>query len=209
VIDVLVVGAYPMARAGLRALLEEAADCAVVGQAASFAETLELAAHPAPDVALVDAGPSRGHDLDDLAALADEQPSLGLVVLAEAGAERYLPPLARGRVGYLTREAAPDAVVQAVRAVAAGLVVLDPLAAPSLTAPPRLALDAPTDPLTARELEVLGLLAQGLPNKTIAQRLIISEHTVKFHVGAILAKLGAASRTEAVTLAARQGLLML
>jgi DNA-binding NarL/FixJ family response regulator len=209
VIDVLVVGAYPMVRAGLRALLEEAADCAVVGQAASFAEAAELAARLAPHVALVDAGPARGHELDELVALADEQPALGLVVLADAGAERYLPALGRGRVGYLAREAAPEAILQAVRAVAAGLVVLDPHAAPSLTAAPRLTVEAPAEPLTARELEVLALMAQGLPNKTIAQRLIISEHTVKFHVGAILAKLGAASRTEAVTLAARQGLLML
>ncbi|HZS00857.1 MAG TPA: response regulator transcription factor [Chloroflexota bacterium] len=208
-IEVLVVAAYPTVRAGLRALLEEATDCAIVGQAASFAEAAELAARFAPRVALVDAGSARGHELGDLAALADEQPDLGLVVLADAGAERYLPPLGRGRVGYLPRDAGPDAILQAVRAVAAGLVVLDPRAAPSLTATPRLALDAPAEPLTAREQEVLALMAQGLPNKTIAQRLVISEHTVKFHVGAILAKLGAASRTEAVTLAARQGLLML
>jgi two-component system, NarL family, response regulator YdfI len=209
VIDILVVGAYPMVRAGLRALVEEAADCAVVGQAASFAEAAELAARLAPQVALVDAGSAHGHELDELVALADEQPSVGLVVLADAGAERYLPPLGRGRVGYLARDAAPEAILQAVRAVAAGLVVLDPQAAPSLTATPRLAVEAPSEPLTARELEVLALMAQGLPNKSIAQRLIISEHTVKFHVGAILGKLGAASRTEAVTLAARQGLLML
>jgi DNA-binding NarL/FixJ family response regulator len=198
-----------MVRAGLRALLEEAPDCAVVSQAASFAEAAELAARLAPQVALVDAGPARGHELDELVALADEQPALGLVVLADAGAERYLPALSRGRVGYLAREAAPDTILEAVRAVAAGLVVLDPRATPSLLAAPRLAADAPAEPLTARELEVLALMAQGLPNKTIAQRLIISEHTAKFHVGAILAKLGAASRTEAVMLAARQGLLML
>jgi DNA-binding NarL/FixJ family response regulator len=209
VIEVLVVAAYPMVRAGLRALLEDAADCAVVGQAASFAEAAELAARLAPQVALVDVGPARGQELDELAALADDQPLLGLMLLTDAGTERYLPPLARGRVGYLGREAAPDAILQAIRAVAAGLVVLDPLVAPSLTATPRLAAAAPAEPLTSRELEVLGLMAQGLPNKTIAQRLVISEHTVKFHVGAILGKLGAASRTEAVTLAARQGLLML
>jgi DNA-binding NarL/FixJ family response regulator len=158
----------------------------------------------------VDVGAGRGADLGELAALADEHPDLGLVVLADAGVERALPPLGRGRMGYLGREATPEAILQAVRAVAAGLVVLDPHAAPGLAAPlPRLAADAPAEPLTARELEVLGLMAQGLANKTIAHRLTISEHTVKFHVGAILAKLGAASRTEAVTLAARQGILML
>jgi len=209
VIEVVVAAAYPMVRAGLRALLDEAADCTVVGQAASFAEMAELAARLTPQVVLVDAGPARGHELDELRALADEQPSLGLVVLADAGAERYLPPPSRGRMGYLTREAAPDAILQAVRGVAAGLVVLDPQAASGVVASARLAVDVPTESLTPRELEVLALMAQGLPNKTIALRLVISEHTVKFHVGAILAKLGAASRTEAVTLAARQGLLML
>jgi DNA-binding NarL/FixJ family response regulator len=71
------------------------------------------------------------------------------------------------------------------------------------------AAPAPLSPLTAREQDVLGLVALGLPNKTIARRLNISEHTVKFHVGAILGKLGAASRTEAVTLAVRSGLLPL
>jgi DNA-binding CsgD family transcriptional regulator len=67
----------------------------------------------------------------------------------------------------------------------------------------------PTQPLTPREIEVLGMLAEGLGNKTIARRLGISEHTVKFHVGSILAKLDASSRTEAVTLGARRGLIML
>jgi DNA-binding NarL/FixJ family response regulator len=210
VIEVLVVAAYPMVRAGLRTLLEGAADCAVVGEAGAFGEAGELAERLAPRVALVDVGAGRSADLGELAALADEHPDLGLVVLADAGVERALPPLSRGRMGYLGREATPEAILQAVRAVAAGLVVLDPRAAPGLAAPlPRLAADAPAEPLTARELEVLGLMAQGLANKTIAHRLTISEHTVKFHVGAILAKLGAASRTEAVTLAARQGILML
>jgi zinc/manganese transport system substrate-binding protein len=102
------------------------------------------------------------------------------------------------------------AELDALRAVAAGLVVLDPRAAPALVAAaPRLATESPAESLTARERDVLALVAQGLPNKTIAQRLAISEHTVKFHVGAILAKLGAASRTEAVRLAARRGLIAL
>jgi DNA-binding NarL/FixJ family response regulator len=210
VISVLVVAAYPTVRAGLRALVEAADDCRLVGQAASFAEAAELAAELSPDIVLVDAGALPADEWAGLGALADEQPELGLVVLVEPSAERYLPPLSRGRVGYLPREATPEAIVQAVRTVATGLVALDPHAVPGLVSGvPRLAVGSPPEPLTARELEVLALLAQGLPNKQIAQRLVISEHTVKFHVGAILTKLGAGSRTEAVTLAARQGLLML
>ncbi len=208
-IEVVVVAAYPMVRAGLRAVVEAAADCAVVGEAASLAEGVALAGRLEPTVALVDLGQAGPADLAELAGLASDEPALGLVVLTDAAAGPRLPPLTRGRLGYLPRDADPSAILQAVRGVAAGLVVLAPELVPSLVAPLRPTDQAPAEALTGRELEVLALLAQGLPNKTIAVRLAISEHTVKFHVGAILAKLGAASRTEAVMLAARQGLLML
>jgi DNA-binding NarL/FixJ family response regulator len=157
----------------------------------------------------VDLGRSEPAELAELSSLARDEPALGLVVLSDPGAVRHLPALSRGRVGYLPRDAAPSAIVHAIHSVAAGLVVLAPETVPALVAAPRPADEPPAEALTSRELEVLALLAQGLPNKTIAHRLTISEHTVKFHVGAILAKLGAASRTEAVMLAARQGLLML
>jgi DNA-binding NarL/FixJ family response regulator len=120
--------------------------------------------------------------------------------------------LRAGVRGFLLSEAAGDEIAVALRAVSQGLLVLDPLIARTLTiAPPSIGLDELTqdEPLTERELEVLQLLALGLPNKTIATRLRISEHTVKFHVGSILAKLDASSRTEAVTRAARRGLLAL
>jgi DNA-binding NarL/FixJ family response regulator len=209
VIEVVVVAAYPMVRAGLRALLEATPDCSVVGEAASVAEGAALASRVEPEILLVDVERADASDLAELASLGREQPDLGLVALLDASAERYLPGLARGRLGYLPRDAAPEVILQTLRAVASGLVVLAPRVVPSLVAAPRLAAAPPTDALTARELEVLALLAQGLPNKAIALSLAISEHTVKFHVGAILGKLGAASRTEAVMLAARQGLLML
>jgi DNA-binding NarL/FixJ family response regulator len=142
--DVVVVAAYPMVRAGLRALLEGAADCAVVGETASVTDAEALAAQLNPQVALVDVGAGQGAELSELAALGAEHPDLGLVVLADAGSERALPPLGRGRVGYLPRDAAPEAILQAVRAVAAGLVVLDPRAVPGLTAAaPRLAAARP------------------------------------------------------------------
>jgi DNA-binding NarL/FixJ family response regulator len=104
-----------------------------------------------------------------------------------------------------------DQLDLAVRSAEAGLVLLDlPLAATSLALPA--AIGAPAqimEPLTARELQVLQLVAQGLPNKGIARRLGISENTAKFHVASLSGKLGASSRTEAVTLAARRGLILL
>jgi DNA-binding CsgD family transcriptional regulator len=118
--------------------------------------------------------------------------------------------------GALQRDATGEEIVAAITAAAGGLLTLDRRLAGDLfvtsehspvPTPGRLA-DA-EEPLTARELEVLQLLAEGLPNKRIAAQLHISEHTAKFHVSAILLKLGAASRTETVTLAARRGLLIL
>jgi DNA-binding NarL/FixJ family response regulator len=111
----------------------------------------------------------------------------------------------------LARDVDADQLDLAVRSAEAGLVLLDlPLAATSLAVPAAIGAPAQiTEPLTARELQVLQLVAQGLPNKGIARRLGISENTAKFHVASLSGKLGASSRTEAVTLAARRGLILL
>lgn len=106
--------------------------------------------------------------------------------------------------GVLPRDVAPAELIAATHAVAAGLVVLHPAA---LAMPASDFVD--TGPLTSREMEILGMLAEGLPNKTIAWKLDISEHTVKFHVASILSKLGVSSRTEAVTVGLRRGLIFL
>lgn len=148
-------------------------------------------------------------------------PGAGRGSARPAEAARELKEVARATdahgvaFGALPREATPEEIVAALTAVAGGLIALDRRLAGALLAAER----APTpvteaapiadDTLTARELEVLQLLAQGLPNKIIANRLHISEHTAKFHVSSIMTKLNAASRTEAVTLAARRGLLIL
>jgi DNA-binding NarL/FixJ family response regulator len=111
----------------------------------------------------------------------------------------------------LARDVDADQLDLAVRSAEAGLVLLDlPLAATSLSAPiPLAASPVMTEPLTARELQVLQLVAEGLPNKGIARRLGISENTAKFHVASLCGKLSASSRTEAVTTAARRGLILL
>jgi DNA-binding NarL/FixJ family response regulator len=118
-----------------------------------------------------------------------------------------------GVQAILPRSATAEEIVPTVVAAAAGLVVLHPDIFDSLLPVlPSTARTLPTSPLqalTPREIEVLGMLAEGLGNKAIAGRLSISEHTVKFHVSSIFTKLNASSRTEAVTLGARQGLIML
>jgi len=166
--------------------------------------------------------------------LAALQPRAGIVVLApsEPRAPRGRPRQESLRVlgsiasaaesqgvtfGALRRDAPAEEIIAALTAVANGLMTLDRQFGIDLisASEERVAAPAPAplvgteEPLTAREREVLQLMALGLPNKTIAARLHISEHTAKFHVSSIMMKLGAASRTEAVTLGARRGLLIL
>ncbi len=213
---VLVVARQPLARAGLRGLLAESADVQLVGVATSPEDAAVLARDLRPDVALA-AWESGGAD-----ALVGLVETLGvggtpLLVLGDAPPPAELSVVLRaGGRGFLLPDASADDVTAALRAVARGLLVLAPVLARAIPSPSLTGVvdawssEAALDQLlTDREREVLQLLALGLPNKTIARRLNVSEHTVKFHVGSILAKLDAGSRTEAVTRAARRGLLAL
>ena len=156
----------------------------------------------APDLATLDGlGARRYSDLPRAAVILSDDPALP-VQLARAGLRGW---------ACLGRDIDADQLDLAVRSAEAGLVLLDlPVATTALHVATTVA--APglgTEPLTARELQVLQLVAQGLPNKGIARRLGISENTAKFHVASLCGKLGASSRTEAVTLAARRGLILL
>lgn len=211
--DVLIVSQLGTVRAGLAALLRETGDLRVAGEARSLESSGLLQQTPEIDVVLVDAP-----TVEVVEHAASLLSGLGtpLVALGPSGAASMIGQAATWRpwaYGFLAREAAPDRIVSAVRAVAAGLVVLDQdLASDALTLPRPVAplpLADSLDDLTGREHEVLTLVAVGLTNKAIAQRLGISDHTVKFHVAAVLAKLGAESRTEAVHLAVRRGMLSL
>jgi DNA-binding NarL/FixJ family response regulator len=170
-----------------------------------------------PDVVLLDLD---GRRLDALLAELPDPAPAALVVLADAP-RRTRADLAveRGLVrAVLPRDATAGEILAAIDAVVAGLVVLHPdaladaLAAargPRREARPERGAADPAQPLTAREIEVLGMLAEGPGNKAIASRLGISTHTAKFHVASILAKLGAGSRTEAVTIGMRRGLVVI
>ena len=168
-----------------------------------------------PDVVVVDLDGGR---LDAVLAELPTPAAAALVVLADAPRRvRADRAVERGLVrAVLPRDATSSEILVAIDAVVAGLVVLHPDAlapAPGSRArremmPAPVAAD-PAQPLTAREIEVLGMLAEGLGNKAIAARLGISTHTAKFHVASILAKLGAGSRTEAVTVGMRRGLVVI
>jgi DNA-binding NarL/FixJ family response regulator len=194
-------------------MLASAEDIDVVGEAAEYRLVGPRTGGLEPDVVVLDL--SSDGDLTDLLSPEWAGPGPRPVILGAAAAEEALPAgLADGPWGYLPREAGPDQLIAAVRAVGSGLVALDPSIASGVLARAGVTLDGSidrdtTEELTTREREVLELVALGLPNKAIAARLAISEHTAKFHVAAILAKLGAGSRTEAVHLAARRGLVAL
>ena len=213
-IRVLVAAARPTVRAGLAAVVRAGNELEVVGEAAGGSDLLALAATQSPDVVLAELeteGEALGVALGSLIA---ESPAMGVVVLCDGGDAWVTRALRQGVRGILSRDADSREITAAIAATAYGLLVL-PLAAGRALLPAETAAtpsahpDQPIEPLTARELEVLRLLGAGLGNKTIALRLRISEHTVKFHVGAVMAKLGASSRTEAVAIAARRGLIML
>jgi len=212
----LIIAADPLARAGLVTLLDEQPGLQIAGQTDggdSLADELNIFE---PDVLVVDLGwePEEGLAILEELAL-DTAEGGGLAAVALAPDEQSAAVAwAAGARALLPRTISGEGLVAAIQAVAQGLAVIDP----ELLSSESLSFGWPADPaqaaglaeaLTPRELEVLQLLAEGLANKAIAQRLAISEHTVKFHVNAIMSKLGAQSRTAAVVQATRLGLIML
>lgn len=211
---VLVVAGSPLARAGLAGLLGDQPELLLLGQVSDdqLPEALDLYQ---PEALVWDLGYEPLAQLERMQSVR----AAGVLTLALAGeawhATEAAPALiAAGVQGLMTQAATGDGLVAALRALAAGLLVLDAgvgeaalahEAERSLPAQP----GAGTEAFTPREREVLALVAEGLPNKAIARRLQISEHTVKFHLNAVLSKLGAQSRTDAVVRATRLGLLAL
>jgi len=198
-LPVLVVSADPLARAGLAALVSGQPDLVLAGEVAPRSAA---AAAPAGAALLWDLGPP-GELPDSL----DELAAGGAVVALCADEGQAGDALRAGARGALLRGAPPAALAAALHAAALGLSVLEPPFAEAFLHPPERV--AGGEALTPREREVLALLAEGLANKQIAVRLGISDHTAKFHVNAILGKLGAESRAEAIVRAARAGLVSL
>jgi NarL family two-component system response regulator YdfI len=154
---------------------------------------------------LNEAGDVNQHDWRALAGL----PIPILLLMDAPNSALVTPALRAGIRGAIPSDATPQEIESAVHAVSAGLVVTTPTFLAELWPEPQIFPEELAEPLSSRELEVLDLLAEGLSNKLIAHRLNISEHTVKTHVASIFAKLGASSRTEAVSQAIRRGLVML
>ncbi len=203
---VLVVADDPLARGGLAALLAEQPGLIVTGQMATDADLVGGLSVYTPDVMVWDLGWDPTAPLERLVDVRET----GIPVVALISDEIHASNAwIAGARGLLLRNVEADHLGAALVAAARGLTVLDPaLSNAMLLARDRLPLP-PGEELTSREHEVLQYLAEGLANKAIAARMNISEHTVKFHVNAILGKLGAQSRTEAVVRASRLGLIIL
>ncbi len=202
---ILIISDDPLARAGLATLLANQSALTIAAQIASDAEISQAVDVYAPDALLWDCGWDAASAREKISALDVRAPILALVQDDESAREVWGANVR----GVLRRDARAEQIAAGLQSIAQGLITLDP-SFDSLRLPARaMDINELTEPPTPRELQVLQLLARGLANKAIAQELHISEHTVKFHVNSILAKLGAASRTDAVVRATRLGLIVL
>jgi NarL family two-component system response regulator YdfI len=213
VIRVLIGASSEIMGAGLEALLTTSSGLATVGRWQDIASLAPHVEAQQPDIVLLELELSDEDTLANLEALAAAPHPPAFVVLTDDVHGTWAAEALRtGVQAILPRQAQAHEIVAAIEAAAVGLVALhrDTIEAllPMLSSAPRVLPGSSQQALTPREIEVLSMLAEGLGNKTIAWRLGISEHTVKFHLSSIFSKLNASSRTEAVTLGIRQGLIM-
>lgn len=203
-IRVLLADDHDVVRRGLTALLDGAPGFAVVAAAADGAEAVTLAAEHEPDVILMDLSMPGVDGIEATRQVVAEWPEARIVVLTSfSERERILDALDAGAVGYLLKDSDPDELLRAIQAAARGEAPLAPKAAKAVLA--ARAEGRPATDLTAREREVLQLVAQGLANKQIARRLGIAEKTVKTHLTSVFQRIGVTDRTQAALWAQRQG----
>lgn len=207
-VRVLIAADAVVMRAGLESLLNTHPELTVIASSTHLATLTQQVEALQPDVILLEWQEALPEKLLELGTVTEE---LNLVILGNEPQGNWVTEAIHlGVRAVLPREATAEEIVATVIAAATGLVVIHPdLMDALLPVPPIRPLPSELQSLTRREIEVLSMLAVGLGNKAIARRLTISEHTVKFHVSSIFSKLNASSRTEAVTLGARQGLIML
>lgn len=209
IIRILVADDHGVVRAGMHFLMSTEPDIEIIGEADDGSEAVQKALQLRPDVLLLDLKMPHKSGLEAIAEIVYDWPDARILVITSFADDQYVfPAIKAGASGYLLKDSSPQELIQAIRDVYAGESSLHPKIARKLineiNQPPDL---PPTEqPLTDRELEVLKLVAQGLANQEIADRLVVGERTVRAHVSAILAKLHLANRTQAALYALRKGI---
>lgn len=208
-IKILIADDHPIVAKGLKSLLDEQEDMQVLAIANNGKQALEKLAETPADVALLDLNMPEMNGIDTCKAIKEAHPDTQVVVLTSHHQDAMVyPAIKAGALSYLLKSSSYDAVIEAVRAAAEGEARLHPLVAKKLmddVAGKRARFDV----LTARELEVLGEIAKGRDNRSIAENLQLSEQTVKVHVRNVLAKLYVEDRTQAAIYALKEGLVPL
>jgi two-component system NarL family response regulator len=203
-IRILVAEDHLVARVGVSTIVNMQPDMTVVAEASNGHQAVELFRKHRPDVTLLDMRMPGMGGVEAATAIRAEFPNARMIALTTYGGDEDIRrALAAGVLAYLTKDVLHDELLKAIRAVNEGHTYLPAAVAASLAA------QLPRPDLSAREVQVLGLIVQGLPNKQIAYTLNIAEHTVKNHVKNILSKLGVQDRTQAATAAIQRGIIHL
>ncbi len=203
---------HAIVRAGMQALIMSEPDMQLIGEAADGVEAVQKIAELQPDVVLLDLQMPRKGGLEAIPEIKRVAPDSKILVVTSFGDDDHLfAAVKAGAQGYLLKDSSPDAILNAIRDVAAGRGALSADVAlrviQEMGKEPKVKPADPTnDPLTSRELEILRLVAQGLTNQEIAEKFVVSERTVRTHVSNILGKLHLANRTQAALYALREGI---
>lgn len=208
-ITVLLVDDHAVVRGGLRALLETTDDIEVIGEAADAETAVRLTTELAPDVVLMDLSMPGTDGVQATSAIVQAAPQTRVLVLTSLAEQSWiLRALEAGADGYLLKHSEPEVIMSGIRTVMADESPLDPKAARALLAARRSGVQGrafeESSPLSEREEQVLAMVTDGLPNKSIARRLGITERTVKAHLTSIFQRLGVTDRTQAALWAQRR-----
>jgi NarL family two-component system response regulator LiaR len=208
-IRVLIVDDHTIVRKGIKALLAEKSDIQVIGEADNGLDAIALSKELEPDVVLMDLLMPKMDGIEATRQITARQPKVRVLVLTSfVGDEKIFPAIKAGALGYLLKDSEPAELIQSIYRVYRGEPSLHPIIARKMM---KEILEQPSikpasEPLTAREIEVLQHLAQGLSNDEIAAQLVISEVTVRTHISHLLAKLHMANRVQATLYALREGI---
>ena len=203
-IRVLSIDDHPLVREGIAALINNQADMLLAAQGATGKEAIQLFRDHRPDIVLLDVRLPDMNGIDAMITIRSEFPEARIIVVTSSeGDVEMQRALEGGAAGYIVKSMPPQALVEAIRKVHAGKKAIPPEVAA------RLADHYGDEELTTREIEILQQVAEGNRNRDIADKLFISEGTVKVHIQHIMAKLGASDRTQAITIAVRRGIIHL